>query len=66
MYGIGELQGYAIRLSQWSKDIGLDADRVPDGFLNISNLEITSDIPELAQIRSAKARWEGPYKEQSD
>ena len=53
MFGLGELQAYAIELHQSANDLGLDANRLPDGFLDISDLEITSDIPELSRIKSA-------------
>jgi hypothetical protein len=60
MFGIGELQSYAIELHQSANDLGLDANRLPDGFLDISDLEISSDIPELSRIKSATGHWVGP------
>ncbi len=60
MFGIGELQTYAIELHQAANDLGLDANRLPDGFLDISDLQIISDIPELARIKSATGHWVGP------
>jgi hypothetical protein len=59
MFGIGELQSYAIELHQSANDLGLDANRLPDGFLDISDLEITSNIPELPRIKSATGHWVG-------
>lgn len=59
MFGIGELQSYAIELNQSANDLGLDANRLPDGFLDISDLEITSNIPELPRIKSATGHWVG-------
>ncbi len=65
MFGIGELQTYAVWLHESANDLGLDANRLPNGFLDISNLEITSDIPELSQIKSAKGHWRGPCADEA-